>query len=99
MSAQHLSEQEVIRREKLSELQNMGIDAYPAALFPVNSTSVYIKENYKGEENKNNFADVCLAGRLMSHVLPVAYLRHRKDLDLTGGSIQIAQKNIQCMQI
>ncbi len=66
MSSQHLSEQEVIRREKLSELQNMGIDAYPAALYPVNSTSVYIKENYKGEENKNNFADVCLAGRLMS---------------------------------
>ncbi len=66
MSAQHLSEQEIIRREKLSELQNMGIDAYPAPLYPVNTTSVYIKENYKGDENKNDFADVCLAGRLMS---------------------------------
>ncbi len=66
MSAQHLSEQEIIRREKLNELQNMGIDAYPAPLYPVNTTSVYIKENYKGDENKNDFADVSIAGRLMS---------------------------------
>jgi lysyl-tRNA synthetase class 2 len=66
MSAQHLSEQEIIRREKLSELQNMGIDAYPAALYPVNITSVHIKESYKGDENKTDYADVCLAGRLMS---------------------------------
>ena len=66
MSAQHLSEQEIIRREKLSELNKLGIDAYPAALYPVNSTSVYIKENYKGEENKDQFADICIAGRIMS---------------------------------
>jgi lysyl-tRNA synthetase class 2 len=66
MNVQYLSEQEIIRREKLSELQNMGIDAYPAPLYPVNTTSVYIKENYKGDENKNDFVDVCLAGRLMS---------------------------------
>ena len=65
MSTQHLSEQEIIRREKLAELKKLGIDAYPAALYPVNTTSVFIKENYKGEENKNDFADVCLAGRLM----------------------------------
>src|SRR5438128_10552482 len=66
MSTQHLSEQEVIRREKLAELKKLGIDAYPAALYPVNTTSVFIKENYKGEENKSDFADVCLAGRVMS---------------------------------
>jgi lysyl-tRNA synthetase class 2 len=65
MSTQHLSEQEIIRREKLAELKNQGIDAYPAALYPVTTTSVFIKENYKGEENKNDFADVCIAGRLM----------------------------------
>jgi lysyl-tRNA synthetase class 2 len=35
-------------------------------LYPVNTTSIFIKENYKGEENKNEFADVCLAGRVMS---------------------------------
>ncbi|MEO6330779.1 MAG: lysine--tRNA ligase [Ginsengibacter sp.] len=66
MSTQHLSEQEVIRREKLAELNKLGIDAYPPALYPVNTTSVFIKENYKGEENKNDFADLCLAGRVMS---------------------------------
>ena len=66
MSTQHLSEQEVIRREKLTELTKLGIDAYPAALYPVNTTSVYIKENFKGEENKELFADVCIAGRIMS---------------------------------
>ncbi len=66
MSTQHLSEQEVIRREKLAELKRLGIDAYPAALYPVNNTSIYIKENFKGEENKEQFAAVCLAGRIMS---------------------------------
>ena len=66
MSTQHLSEQEIIRREKLAELTKLGIDAYPAALYPVNATSVYIKENYRGDENKDQFADVCIAGRIMS---------------------------------
>ncbi|HPH83926.1 MAG TPA: lysine--tRNA ligase [Ferruginibacter sp.] len=66
MSTQHLSEQEIIRREKLAELNNLGIDAYPAPLYPVNATAAYIKENYKGEENKDQFTDVCLAGRIMS---------------------------------
>ncbi|MGZ8554688.1 MAG: lysine--tRNA ligase [Chitinophagaceae bacterium] len=65
MSTQHLSEQEELRREKLAELIMMGIEPYPAALFPVNNNSVYIKENYK-EETKDQFADVCLAGRIMS---------------------------------
>ena len=66
MSTPHLSEQEIIRREKLTELSKLGIDAYPAALYPVNTTSVYIKENYKDEENKADFAEVCIAGRIMS---------------------------------
>ncbi|MDQ6761853.1 MAG: OB-fold nucleic acid binding domain-containing protein, partial [Bacteroidota bacterium] len=66
MSTQHLSEQEIIRRDKLKELEKLGIDAYPAALFPVNTTSGFIKSNYKGEENKSEFTDVCLAGRLLS---------------------------------
>lgn len=65
MSTQHLSEQEELRREKLAELIMMGIEPYPAPLYPVNSHSVFIKENYK-EETKDQFADVCLAGRIMS---------------------------------
>jgi lysyl-tRNA synthetase, class II len=66
MSTQHLSEQELIRRDKLKELTALGIDAFPAPLYPVNTTSAYIKENYKSEENKEQFADVCIAGRIMS---------------------------------
>ena len=66
MSTPHLSEQEIIRRQKLADLNKLGIDAYPAALYPVNSSSVFIKENYKGEENKDQFADICIAGRIMS---------------------------------
>jgi len=66
MSTQHLSEQEIIRREKLEALKKLGIDPYPAALYPVNSMAADIKANYKGEENKADFAEVCLAGRIMS---------------------------------
>src|SRR5688572_3662876 len=62
----HLSEQEIIRREKLKELEQLGIDAYPAALYPVNITAAAIKQSYKGDENKDQFANVCLAGRIMS---------------------------------
>ncbi|MEP7080092.1 MAG: OB-fold nucleic acid binding domain-containing protein, partial [Ginsengibacter sp.] len=63
---QHLSEQEIIRREKLSELTSLGIDPYPPELFPVNTTAAFIKNNYKGEQNKTDFENVCVAGRLLS---------------------------------
>src|SRR5579872_6443740 len=66
MNTSHLSEQEIIRREKLAELQQLGVDAYPAPLYPVNTTATFIKENYKEGVNKSDFADVCVAGRLMS---------------------------------
>jgi lysyl-tRNA synthetase class 2 len=66
MSTQHLSEQEIIRRDKLNQLQQLGIDPYPAPLYPVNITAAHIKQHYKGEENKADFANVCLAGRIMS---------------------------------
>ena len=65
MSTQHLSEQELLRREKLAELIIMGIEPYPAPLFPINSNSVFIKEKFTAE-NKEQFIDVCLAGRIMS---------------------------------
>ncbi len=55
-----LSEQEVIRREKLTKLREMGINPYPPALYPVNTTSKSIRDNY--EEGKK----VVIAGRLMS---------------------------------
>jgi lysyl-tRNA synthetase class 2 len=55
-----LSEQEIIRRDKLKALRELGINPYPADLFPVNHTSKQIKENF--EESKR----VIVAGRLMS---------------------------------
>src|SRR5690554_2574036 len=55
-----LSELEIIRREKLNQLRNMGINPYPAELYPVDHTSKNIKENF--EEGKK----VVVAGRLMS---------------------------------
>ncbi|MEN9928779.1 MAG: Lysine--tRNA ligase [Bacteroidota bacterium] len=55
-----LSEQEIIRREKLVALRELGINPYPANLFPVNSTSKQVKEQF--EEGKK----VILAGRIMS---------------------------------
>ena len=65
MQAPQLSEQELIRRDKLKQLLELGIDPYPAPLYPVNITASTIKLNYKGEENKADFAEVCLAGRIM----------------------------------
>ena len=60
MSFTELSEQEVQRRDTLQKLRNIGINPYPADLFPVDSFAQQLKENY--EEGK----DVCIAGRLMS---------------------------------
>ena len=54
-----LSEQEVVRREKLSRLRELGINPYPADLFPVDANSKEIKNNFK--EGKQ----VTIAGRLM----------------------------------
>jgi len=62
---QYLSEQEIIRREKLKELQVSEIQPYPAPLYPVTHYSTDIKQNYT-EESKDKFAHVCVAGRIMS---------------------------------
>ncbi len=61
----HLSEQEIIRRDKLKELRQIGVDPYPAELYPVNISAAAIREGFKGEENAAEFAEVCLAGRVM----------------------------------
>ncbi|PUZ28769.1 lysine--tRNA ligase [Chitinophaga parva] len=59
-----LSEQELIRRQKLQELQRLGIDPYPAPQYPVNNTAVNILAQYS-EETREQFQDLCLAGRIM----------------------------------
>jgi lysyl-tRNA synthetase class 2 len=61
----HLSEQEIIRREKLAKLKAAGIEPYPAALYPDTHYSADIKANFT-EENKSAFEQVCVAGRIMS---------------------------------
>jgi len=55
-----LSEQEIIRREKLNKLREFGIDPYPAALYPISSDTNKIISDFK----ENQF--VTIAGRLMS---------------------------------
>lgn len=65
MRSEHLSEQEVIRREKLNELQKAGIQSYPAPLFPVTTYASTIKERYS-ETTTEEFSEVSLAGRIMS---------------------------------
>ena len=78
-----LSEQEIVRRESLQKLRDLGIDPYPAARFDVNSTSKQIKENYKeGEE-----LEVVIAGRLMSRrIMGKASFAELQDTD---GRIQL----------
>ncbi|MFO7370285.1 MAG: lysine--tRNA ligase [Bacteroidales bacterium] len=63
MNYNDLSEQEQIRRQSLDELRKLGIDPYPAAMFPVNVTTKEIASNFSAEAN--NFQDVAIAGRLM----------------------------------
>ncbi|NRA10895.1 MAG: lysine--tRNA ligase [Crocinitomicaceae bacterium] len=54
-----LSDQEQQRRESLGKLRDLGINPYPAALYPVTHKSIDIKNNFKDGE------EVCVAGRLM----------------------------------
>jgi lysyl-tRNA synthetase class 2 len=65
MQQQQLSEQEQIRRDKLAQLQALGIDPYPAATFPVSHFSSSIKNSFS-DDNAAELSEVCLAGRIMS---------------------------------
>ncbi len=59
-----LSEQEILRRESMNKLRELGIEPYPAPLYPVNATAAGIISEYDPE--KGNLQDVCIAGRIMS---------------------------------
>ena len=63
MNILELSEQEIVRREALAELRNMGIEPYPAAEYPTNAFSTDILAEFKDEEEPR---EVCIAGRMMS---------------------------------
>ena len=49
MSTKQLSEQEILRRESLQKLRDMGIDPYPAAMFPVDAYAADIKKNFQDD--------------------------------------------------
>jgi len=80
-----LSEQEIQRRKSREELMQMGVDPYPAASFDVNMTTSHIKKNF--ESRPNDYANVSLAGRLMSRrIMGSASFAEIQD---SSGRIQI----------
>ncbi len=89
MSNTELSDLEVQRRESLSKLRALGIEPYPAALYPVSDLAAKLKEKY--EEGK----EVCLGGRLMSNrVMGKAAFGELLD---SSGRIQIyVNRDILC---
>ena len=64
MNILELSEQEIVRRNSLSELRKMGIEPYPAAEFVVTGHTKEIKENFRDEDAE--MREVSIAGRIMS---------------------------------
>ena len=59
-----LSEQEIIRRNSLQEIINLGINPYPAEAFEVNTHAADIHENY--ERDKLSYKNISIAGRIMT---------------------------------
>ena len=83
-----LNEQEIIRRESLAKLKELGINPYPAPLYPVNASAAEIQAGYDPE--KGNFQEVCIAGRIMSRrIMGAASFGELQD---ESGRIQIYVK-------
>ena len=81
MSQIELTEQEAQRRENLKGLRNLGIEPFPAALYPVSNTAKQLKASY--EENRK----VCIAGRIMSkRIMGKASFAELQD---SSGRIQV----------
>ncbi|WP_300728992.1 lysine--tRNA ligase [uncultured Rikenella sp.] len=64
MEPMELSEQELLRRESMNKLRELGIEPYPAAAYPVTATAAGIREKYTPESTE--FQDIRIAGRIMS---------------------------------
>ncbi len=62
--SQHLSEQEVVRRESLEKIKNLGINPFPAEEFKVSTLTTQIEKQF--DETPEKFEKVSLAGRIMS---------------------------------
>ena len=96
MMQQNLSEQELVRRESLQKIREMGIDPYPAAMVEVTAFAAGIKANYKeeiaedGTKNRLNYHQVSLAGRVMAkREAGKAMFMNLQD---SSGSIQLYMK-------
>ncbi|MCC7245226.1 MAG: lysine--tRNA ligase [Saprospiraceae bacterium] len=67
-----MTEQELLRRESLQKLRELGIDPYPAPLFDVTATAADITHHYEeivledGSKNRLNYQDIAIAGRIMA---------------------------------
>ncbi len=76
-----LSNQEIQRRENLKRLRDLGIEPYPAALYPVTDLSTSLKENFVDRKQ------VCIAGRMMSQrIMGKASFAELQD---SAGRIQV----------
>ena len=83
------SEQEIIRRDNLEKIKALGIDPFPAAMYPVNVLAADIKRDVTTNEEGEvtNFQEVCLAGRIMSRrVMGKASFAELQD---SSGRIQL----------
>ena len=81
-----LTEQEIIRRQTLQEIRDLGIDPYPAQSYETNTSVREIMENYS-EEKAEEFQDVAVMVRLMmKRVMGKASFAELKD---TTGTIQL----------
>ena len=83
-----LNEQEAGRRDSLAQLKALGINPYPAPLYPINATAESVGKEYSAE--KGNCQDICLAGRIMSRrIMGAASFGEIQD---STGRIQIYVK-------
>ncbi|MEZ4964176.1 MAG: lysine--tRNA ligase [Saprospiraceae bacterium] len=71
-SSRNMTEQELLRRESLQKLRELGIDPYPAEMFDVTAHAADVVSNYEeevledGTKNRLNYQDISLSGRVMA---------------------------------
>ena len=88
MANTEYSEQELLRRESLIKLRELGIEPYPAPLYPVNASAKMIADEY--DDEKKNLQDLCIAGRIMSRrIMGAASFMELQD---ESGRIQVYVK-------
>jgi lysyl-tRNA synthetase class 2 len=80
-----LTEQEIVRRENLEKIRELGIDPFPPEAYPVNALAKEVKSGFDADQN--NYQDVCMAGRIMMvRVMGKASFAEIQD---SSGRIQI----------